>query len=261
MNVGYDQTPSFYTDQETFHKYLGQTSYYRALQNAVLQIARYIKPASIAELGSGTGATALALAAEHPHANIVSIDFRADMIDICRTQAEKLGLHNTVFETRDLVNFFDEFPSPDLTVMLYSFHHIPDPLDAKDHFLNKACETMQAGQYLCVGETFLPEHHSLTGELAAVDGLWSVRPLEGYASTFWAALDGLTAEAIHRAADVGRFSFEHEHTAGGLVRQRDGEYLITRSWLATHAAQAGFQVVIDEPVNSVGDGIVLLKKA
>jgi SAM-dependent methyltransferase len=261
MNVGYEQTPSFYTDQETFHKYLGQTSYYRALQAAVLQIAGHLRPTSIAELGSGTGATALALAEAHPAADVVSIDFRDDMVDICRTEAGKRGITNAAFHTRDLVNFFDEFPSPDLIVMLYSFHHIPDPLERKVQFLRQAHQTMKPGQYLCIGETFLPEHHGTTGELAAADALWSVRPLEGYATTFWAALDGLSPDAVNHAAEIGRFSFEHEHTAGGLVRHRDGEYLITRSWLSTHAADAGLQVVIDEPVNAVGDGIVLLHKA
>ena len=67
-------------------------------------------------------------------------------------------------------------------------------------------------------------------------------------------------DAVRHAVDAGRFSFEHEYTAGGLVRQRDGEYLITRSWLSSHAEEVGLQVVIDEPVNAVGVGRLLVRQ-
>jgi SAM-dependent methyltransferase len=260
MTADYDHTPSFYKNEETFRKYLGQTSYYRALQTAVLQLSDYIKPSSIAELGSGTGATACALAAAHPQSRVISVDFRSEMIELCRREAEKSALANISLYTSDMANFFSDHPSPDLTVMLYSFHHLIDPEENKVNFLRHAHEAMNPGQYLCIGETFLPEHYARVGELAAVDRLWSVRPLEGYASTFWAALEGVSQEAISLASEVGRFSFENEYKAGEMVRHRNGEYLITLSWLVTNASDAGFQVLIAEPVNSVGDGVVLMKK-
>ena len=135
MTANYDYTPSFYRNEETFQKYLGQTSYYHALQTAVLQLADYIKPSSIAELGCGTGATACALAAAHPQSSVMSLDFRSEMIELCRREAEKSALTNITLYTSDMANFFSDHPSPDLTVMLYSFHHLIDPEENKINFL------------------------------------------------------------------------------------------------------------------------------
>ncbi|WP_139136119.1 hypothetical protein [Haladaptatus sp. W1] len=51
-----------------------------------------------------------------------------------------------------------------------------------------------------------------------------------------------------------------ELEAGDNVLTRDDEYLISMKWLVDHAQSVGFDVLLAEPVNAVGDGIVLLRK-
>lgn len=255
----YDATPSFYTSDDTFEKYLGQTSYYRKLQNSVVEIASHVDPDRITALGSGTGKTAIRLSAEFPSTEVVGIDNRESVIEISRDNLDGLDHPNLTFELADMREYVRR-SLPEMVVMLYSFHHIPDPLDRKVNFLEDCYETLPDGGYICIAETFLTTDSR--DELAdrEIRSTWADRGFEGYASTFWAALDGLTDDAIEHAQDVGEFSRQHEREAGENVRTRDEEYLITMDWVVEHAEDVGFEVVLAEPVNSLGDGIVLLRK-
>lgn len=256
---GYDGTPSFYSDEDTFKKYLGQTSYYLSLQNSVVEIVSHVAPDRITELGSGTGETTIRLADEFPSADVLGIDNRESVTEIARTNLDELDLSNLTFETADMREHV-QGSLPEMVVMLYSFHHIPDPLQKKIDFLESSYETLPDGGYICIAETFLKT--DARNELAdrEVRSTWADRGLEGYASTFWSVLDGLDPDDIEHAQDVGEFSRQHERDAGENVRMRDEEYLITMDWVVEHAQDVGFDVVLSEPVNSLGDGIVLLRK-
>lgn len=255
----YEGTPSFYTTDDTFEKYLGQTSYYRKLQNSIVEIVSHVDPDRITALGSGTGKTAIRLSAEFPSTEVVGIDNRESVIEISRDNLDGLDHPNLTFELADMREYVRR-SLPEMVVMLYSFHHIPDPLDRKVNFLEDCYETLPDGGYICIAETFLTTDSR--DELAdrEIRSTWADRGFEGYASTFWAALDGLTDDAIEHAQDVGEFSRQHEREAGENVRTRDEEYLITMDWVVEHAEDVGFEVVLSEPVNSLGDGIVLLRK-
>ncbi len=255
----YDETPSFYSNEETFEKYLGQTSYYLSLQNSVVEIVSHVAPDQITELGSGTGETTIRLADEFPSAEVRGIDNRESVTEISRKALSDLDLPNLRFETADMREHV-QHSLPEMVVMLYSFHHIPDPLQQKVEFLEACYETLPDGGYICIAETFLKT--DARNELAdrEVRSTWADRGLEGYASTFWSALDGLDPADIEHAQDVGEFSRQHEREAGENVRTRDEEYLITMDWVVEHAQNVGFDIVLAEPVNSLGDGIVLLQK-
>lgn len=255
----YDDTPSFYSNEDTFKKYLGQTSYYVALQNSVVEIVSHVDPDRITELGSGTGETTIRLADEFPSADVIGIDDRESVTEISRNNLEELDLPNLSFKTEDMREHVQR-SLPEMVVLLYSFHHIPDPLQKKVKFLEDCYETLPDGGYICIAETFLTT--DARSELAdrEVRSTWADRGLEGYASTFWSALDGLDPDDIEHAQEVGEFSRQHEREAGENVRTRDEEYLITMDWVVEHAQDVGFDVVLAEPVNSLGDGIVLLRK-
>lgn len=255
----YDGTPSFYNNEDTFEKYLGQTSYYLSLQNRVVEAVSHVAPDRITELGSGTGETTIRLANESPSAEVLGIDNRESVTEISRDNLDELDLTNLRFETADMREHVQR-SLPEMVVMLYSFHHIPDPLEQKIDFLENCYETLPDGGYICIAETFLKT--DARGELAdrEIRSTWADRGLEGYASTFWSALDGLSQSDIEHAQDVGEFSRQHEREAGENVRTRDEEYLITMDWVVEHAQSVGFEVVLAEPVNSLGDGIVLIQK-
>lgn len=55
----------------------------------------------VADLGTGSGAIALALAHERPQAQVVAVDMSADALDIARANAKMLGLSNMEFRQGD----------------------------------------------------------------------------------------------------------------------------------------------------------------
>lgn len=258
----YDSTPSFYNTEDTFEKYLGQTSYYRGLQDAVRKLSEQIDPDGIVEMGSGTGETAFMLAETCPDSEIIGIDNRETVIELSRKRLAEAGSEtpNLRFEVADMREYVTNADLPDLLVFLYSFHHIPDPLERKAEFLEDCFQQLQDGGFICIAEAFLTFAHRSERADRMVRRTWANRGLEGYASTFWSALDGVDEESIEHAQDVGEFSRNHEIEAGENVLHRDEEYLVTMEWLTETADDIGFEVVLAEPRNAFGDGVVLLQK-
>lgn len=257
----YDFTPSFYNNKDTFKKYLGQTSYYLGLQSAVTKLVAEINPDGIIEMGSGTGETAFRLAQEFPSVDIVGVDNREEVIELSRETLSERNLSNLKFEMADMREYVTQTELPEMLVFLYSFHHIPDPQERKKVFLTDCYQNLPSGGFICIAETFLT--YDCRDERAdrAVRTTWADRGLEAYASTFWSALDGLNENDIQYAKDVGEFARDHELEAGENVLHRDDEYLITMEWLAETALDIGFEIVLAEPRNAFGDGVVLLQKA
>lgn len=258
----YDHTPSFYNSDETFKKYLGQTSHYLALQDALLKLAGHIDPDRILEIGSGLGQTSIRLADEYPETDVHGIDKRESVVGKSRTAAnEYQSLSNLTFATAEMRAYIDSVDTlPPLVVFLHSFHHIPDPLSEKIEFLEACYEALPADGYICIAEAFLRTAGRDEIAKRSTRSQWASRGLESYASTFWSALDGVGPDKIEHAQSIGTFSRDHETTAGENVLARDEEYLTTMNWLKEHAREVGFDVVLAEPVNSVGDGIVLLRR-
>lgn len=257
----YDDTPSFYTTDSTFKKYLGQTSHYLALQDALVDLTGFLDFDGILEMGSGTGQTTIRLAEEHPTVEICGVDNRESVVEISRDNATDCRSSNVTFEVGEMCEYVETAGSlPELVVLLHSFHHIPDPLQLKIDFLENCYATIPDGGHICIAEVFLETVASGPTTERSIRAQWADRGLESYSSTFWSALDGLSSSDIEHAQEAGQFSREHELEAGKNVRTRDEEYLISMKWLVEHARSVGFEVVLAEPVNSLGDGIVLLQK-
>jgi SAM-dependent methyltransferase len=253
--VDYDKTPSFYKTEEAFMKFLGQSSYYSALQNAVSKIVRLATPKTLVEFGAGTGATANRLAYENPECQVTGIDIREAMVDLARLTAPQ----NARFLKRDMVKYISEQERlPELILFLYAFHHIRDPLKTKRDLLRACKEKLPANGRICIADIFLPESFASVELDSLTKNRWSYRLLEGYSSTFWAALDGLAKQEVGRARDVGNFCAENEYKAGNLIMKRKNEYPVSMGWLIETAQEIGFSVDIAEPCNCIGDGVVLL---
>lgn len=256
----YDSTPSFYNTDNTFEKYLGQTSYYVGLQAAVTKLVGEIDPDGVVEMGSGTGETAFELADTFPSLDIVGIDNRETVIQLSQERLTEVETGNIQFMLADFREYVENSELPKMLVFLYSFHHIPDPVEQKTEFLHDCFRNLDAGGYVCIAETFLDIAGRSERADREVRRTWATRGLEGYASTFWSALTGVGNESIERAQKAGEFSRSHELEAGENVVQRDDEYLVTMDWLTEAANTAGFNVVLSEPTNAFGDGVVLLQK-
>lgn len=258
-NPNYDSTPSFYNSQEVFEKYLGQTSYYKSLQNNVIKLCKLAKSKKILELGSATGATSFAIAKAIPDGAVIGIDMRSDIISVANALKEKSKANNVSFITEDFCTYTN-YSDCDFIVMLYSFHHIIDPEENKWSFLRKVFAEVKEGTYLCIAETFLPCEPDEDDFELKTKGLWELRVEEGNATTFWESLPGITTDDVRFATEVGTFCGEYEGIAGTEVIERQTEFLLTADKLCVEAEKAGWEVVINRPCNAVGEAIVLLRK-
>ena len=256
--MNYKNTPSFYNNVEFFNKYLGQTSYYNSLQNVVKKTIKITNPHRVLEFGSALGTTTLAMAKEYPNIVFLGSDIREDIIIKANNNAKTIA--NATFVQADMCEYvalptLSEF---DLIFLLYSFHHIIDPLDNKAEFLKNCYANMKIGSYLLITETFLPEDVEGLKENSQIEKLFEQRGIEGYASTFWNALNSL--QEVELAKEVANISLKEELEAGFLVNKRKDEYLVKFSWLVEIAKSCGFKVVIAEPVNSIMEKALLLQK-
>lgn len=260
MIEDYKNTPSYYNNEEYFKKYLGCTSYYLSLQNVVTKVVGIINPQKVLELGSALGTTSLLLARRFDHISFVGVDMREDVVKKANECA--VDCNNVRFITFDMCSYVETsyVSDYDLIFLLYSFHHIEDPLDKKIKFLKDCFNNMKNGSYLLITETFLPEDIVDLKHDQRIMDLFESRSNEGYASTFWVALETLTEEGINLARLVAEVSSREERKAGQLVNDRKDEYLVKLSWLIEIAKEIGFEIVISEPVNSIMEKVVLLRK-
>ena len=257
--MDYNNTPSFYNNEEFFNKYLGNTSYYLGLQNVVMKLIRLIAPGNVLEFGSALGTTTIKMAKEFPEISFEGVDLRPDIVEKANDAAKDIG--NVYFLTGDM-NDTSSFPigKYDLIYLLYSFHHIEDPVEKKVEFLHSCYECMKPGAYLLIVETFLPENAKELKNDDEILRLWRQRSLEGYASTYWEALETLSAEGIELAKCAASISQKEEYEAGYHVFRREDEYHIKFSWLEETARSCGFEIVISEPVNCIEEKAILLRK-
>lgn len=259
MDTEYDNTPSFYKEEEFFENYLGRTSYYLGLQRVLKKIIMLTEPRQVLELGSALGTTTISLANEFPKINFTGIDLRESVVQQANSKVKEL--QNVNFKCGDMTEVAKEnLDEYDLIFMLYSFHHILDPLENKMKFLENCYSNMRKGARLLIEETFLPDGVSAIKRDEMILQLWKQRGLEGYASTFWAALDSLTQEGLEETHRIAKVSQTEEIKAGDLVYVRDGEYLIESKWLVDAAKKAGFKVLLAEPVNCVEENAILLER-
>lgn len=260
MRDEFDATPSFYKDNEAFEKYLANTSYYIGLQNNVIKLIGYAQPKKIVELGCATGATSIEIAKRYDKLDVLGLDMRDDVVKIAQQSALKENLDNVVFKTQDMLEFVKGQVDADFILLLYSFHHIIDPISNKISFLNDLYRNIRPGTFVCIAETFIPDNAESLSDSQKILRLWNIRKDEGFASTFWSSLSGIDQASVKLAEDIGKYCAENEYIAGELVAKRENEYLVQPAWLIDTCKKTGFTVVIDQPINIIEDRIVLLQK-
>jgi tRNA A58 N-methylase Trm61 len=83
---------------------------------------------------------------EFPTTEVLDIDNRETVIEVSRNKIEKCDLSNVAFETTDMREYIKTIGLlPEMIVPLYSFHHIPDPLQQKVKFLKNCYATIPDG--------------------------------------------------------------------------------------------------------------------
>lgn len=84
------------------------------------------KVSDILDLGTGTGAIALALASEFPESNVVGVDLINDAVELAKRNAEKNQLNNVMFKQS---SWFDALQSNELFDFIVSNPPYIDPDD------------------------------------------------------------------------------------------------------------------------------------
>ncbi|WP_329385945.1 class I SAM-dependent methyltransferase [Streptomyces sp. NBC_01716] len=178
-------------------------------------------PRHIVDLGSGTGAGALALLKRFPGAHVIAVDSSTSHLHRLRHKAEAAGLADRVRTVEaDLDGAWPELGAPELVWASASMHHMADP----DRALRRVHDMLRPGGLFAVVELagfprFLPED-------APAD-----RP--GLEERCHAAIDRHHTEHLpHRGADWGP-----KLTAAGFTVE--GERTITVDLGPPHTEAVG----------------------
>jgi ubiquinone/menaquinone biosynthesis C-methylase UbiE len=128
-------------DAEVLHSYLSE----------VIDRAheRGGEPRRILDLGSGTGAGALALARRFPEAEVIALDLSGPLLDRLRDKARDLGVADRISVVEaDVDAGWPAIDPVDLVWASASLHHLADP----DRVLADVLATLRPGGLLVVAE-------------------------------------------------------------------------------------------------------------
>ena len=138
--------------------------------------------ATLADLGTGSGAIALALASERSHARIDATDHSAAALEVARENAARLGIANIEFY---LGNWYDALPA----------EHLYDLILSNPPYIARRDPHLRQGD--------LP-HEPSTALVSGDDGLADIRLL--------------TSQAGKHLKSTGWLMLEHGHDQGAAVR-------------------------------------------
>ena len=266
-------TTSFYSTEQEFKKYLGHTSYYTELQKNLLALLSP-KAKIVIDLGCGIGSTAIQIAKKCNQGIVHATDIRQEILELGKKIAKREHISNIEFDKADMNNLgnylADNNLRPDIITALYAFHHIADPLENKQRVVNEIYENMKKGGWIIIGDVYLELDCSNAGYASRVKKQYDMRCEEAYNSVFWAVVRERSnagkdvKKVIDYAHEVAEYSRASELNAMKGVLNRSKavvpEYLITMPQLRQIFEKAGFRIIVFQPINSIGDAIMIGKK-
>lgn len=118
-----------------FHEVMAEESaqtVVAALTDHILPLATGLQTSlergiDVLDIGCGSGRAACRLAAEFPHSRFVGYDLCADAVTAARSEAERQGLTNIRFETRDVTQLGEESQQYDLITAFDAIHDQAQP--------------------------------------------------------------------------------------------------------------------------------------
>ena len=174
------------------------------------------RPSRVLDLGTGSGAIALALAHERPLANVLATDASADALAVARGNAARLGFGNVAFALADWYSGLPadsrtDSPTDSLTASQTASqtephadsppHRNADPIARFDLIVSNPPYVASHDPHLAEGDL---RYEPASALAAGIDGL--------------AALRAIIAGAPGRLVPGGTLAVEHGHDQGDAVR-------------------------------------------
>ncbi|RRZ90333.1 peptide chain release factor N(5)-glutamine methyltransferase [Erwinia sp. 198] len=125
------------------------------------------EPAAVLDLGTGTGAIALAIASERPDCRITGVDRIQGAVELAQRNAQRLGIHNAVFR---LSNWFSALAGERFAVIVSN----PPYIDEADEHLRQGDVRFEPQSALVAAEGGLADIRSIAAQAgeALLPGGW-----------------------------------------------------------------------------------------
>lgn len=111
-------------------------------------------PATLLDLGTGTGAIALALASERPDCQVIGVDRIAEAVELARSNAQRLNLTHARFV---LSHWFQQLAPQRFDLIVSN----PPYIDASDHHLEQGDVRFEPRSALVAADTGLADLRTL----------------------------------------------------------------------------------------------------
>jgi SAM-dependent methyltransferase len=259
---------SFYQDAEAFKRFHKYTSYYQRSQQYLAQLIQAQPTQLVMELGCAVGETSRTIARHYPQATIVGVDFRPEIID--EAQKESAGFSNLHFQAADMTDITNYIPwrerYPDVICSLYSFHHIPDPIENKFAFARQLYDLPVEHLRVVIVDVVTDIPDTDPAYPNSVMEQWCRIAQEAYRSVLLNRYIDLlsqgvpSAEAREQAEFYASYSRDVELAISPNVAQRNDEYPVTEQQMLEIWLEAGFSIQFHGRVNSAVDSIFVMTK-
>ena len=242
-----------------FLQFLEKTTYNNNMQNAIIKLAKFLKPISILDMNFGTGVLTYRLAKEFPNVQILGVDGRRAPNKlgsaISKNSPEVKNLQYYQEDMEDFVKYSKNIA--DLNVMFYSFNKIKDPKEKKLEFLASCRNRMFSETKILIADVFEPDSKHFATKVTDFKSRHESRALQGFADTFWNSLTGLTEVEIAESEKLGNEVMSYEHNLGSSYMSRSQDYPVSLDWLLEELIKMDFVVDLVQPVSAFGEAIVV----
>lgn len=240
-------------------QFLEKTTYNNNMQNAIIKLAKFLKPISVLDMNFGSGILTYRMAKEFPNVQVLGVDGRRAPnklgSEICANHPEIKNLQYYQEDMADFVKYSQNIA--DFNVMFYSFSKIKDPKENKLELLSLCRNRMFSETKIIIADVFEPDSKHFATKASDFKARHEVRALQGYADTFWNSLTGLTEVEISDAEKRGTGVMEHERNFGSSLMSRTQDYPVSLDWLIEQLIKMEFEVDLVQPVSAFGEAIVM----